>query len=113
MILPKRINIKGQVYSISRTVDLRDDVGDQLYGLCDRDAKSIQIDSTIKGKMLKLTLVHEIFHAALTESHVPGCIGHEIEELIVDALSEIVCDKFNLSLKSGRTKNGKKRKRRS
>ena len=62
----------------------------------------IYIDKTLKGKELKVTLLHECLHALLERM----CITHdhlneEVEEIIVDSIATWLneCNRFELRLK--------------
>ena len=59
--------------------------GDFSIGACDNLTRTIYINETLKGKLLKKVLCHEIVHAAMFSYNVNLTI--EQEELIADLIS--------------------------
>ena len=59
--------------------------GDFSIGACDNLTRTIYINETLKGKLLKKVLCHEIVHAAMFSYNVDLTI--EQEELIADLIS--------------------------
>ena len=71
-----RVNIKGQTYII-----ISKPIGD--HGECDKEAHTITIDESdkTKGRLRRITLAHEIFHAYLNEMYISDIISLQLIEL--------------------------------
>jgi hypothetical protein len=103
MKLPKKVNIKGAVYSLA-TKDLQKEA---CQGYCDNEKLEIAIDKSLKGESLKSSLIHEIFHGALYQvSMHQTSLTVDQEEIIVDVLSNVVVCLFDISWKKQRVNNG-------
>lgn len=57
----KRIFINGEWWKLERKKDLCLD-GQYLWGLCDPEKKTIQVDGELEGIELANTLIHEMLH---------------------------------------------------
>lgn len=64
---------------------LRRKSGDYTIGACDNLTRTIYINNTLQGQLLKKVLCHEITHAAMFSYNVNLTL--EQEELIVDLIS--------------------------
>lgn len=64
---------------------LRRKSGDYTIGACDNLTRTIYINNTLQGQLLKKVLCHEITHAAMFSYNV--ILTLEQEELIADLIS--------------------------
>ena len=97
MKIPKEINIKGATYKIEV---FSIDESEKADGLCDFETKTISINNNLSPDLLKRTLLHECFHAVLFECGVHCAkITEDLEEIIVENLSNFLVDSFIISKK--------------
>lgn len=61
------------------------DDGSYTIGACDNLTKTIYIADTLKGRMLKKVLCHELVHAAMFSYDVQ--LNYEQEELLADIIA--------------------------
>ena len=62
-----------------------------VYGLC--FLTRIEIDDSLKGDDLKITVCHEIAHAVLLRLGFENTsLPHELEELIVDNIAKVLVE---------------------
>lgn len=59
--------------------------GEYTIGTCDDSTKTIYLDTTLKGKMLKKVLCHEIVHSAMFSYDVQ--LNYEQEELLANIIA--------------------------
>lgn len=64
---------------------LRKSNGQLAIGVCDDYTKTIYINNTLKGKMLKKVLCHELTHAAMFSYNIE--LSHDQEELLADIIA--------------------------
>ena len=64
---------------------LRRRSGDYSIGACDNLTRTIYINETLSGKLLKKVLCHEITHAAMLSYNV--ILTYEQQELVADLIS--------------------------
>ena len=64
---------------------LRKSNGQLAIGACDDYTKTIYINNTLKGKMLKKVLCHELTHAAMFSYNIE--LSHDQEELLADIIA--------------------------
>lgn len=96
MKLPKHLTVFGEKYSLKRVEGLSEH---GIAGQCHKVNKSIIVDSKLTGEDLHSTLLHELFHATVTEVSLDQCLSHELEEVIVDTFARAVCKNFNIRSK--------------
>ena len=71
-----------------------------LYGYYHPKTKKIIIDSSLKGKNRNHTLCHELFHAAFDRLGFNNTsMSLDIEELIVDNLSQVLIENMDIKWK--------------
>ena len=97
---PKKIVVKGVEYKISLDNYLRDDDGKLCSGLHDHERKVIHIDKNMGIEEKRQTFIHELFHAYLHECHVNEGIDSQLEEAIVESLSQSITKSFVLNWKN-------------
>jgi hypothetical protein len=80
-----KVNIKGQTYII-----ISKQIGD--HGECDKEAYTITIDDSdkTKGRLRRITLAHEIFHAYLSEMYISDIISDDLEEILCEIVGHMV-----------------------
>lgn len=86
--------IKGARYKIVYKKFLKDDDGVICDGLHDHIKKIIYVRSVLKGAELRKTFLHEFFHAYLFECNVREGLDTQLEEVIVETLSQATDDNF-------------------
>ena len=97
--LPRKIMIKGVEYSIKRKKKLTYE-RKEIMGLHDHIRKTIWIDSGIKQPhMLRITLLHEMFHAYLHVCGIGEGLDTQLEEVVVDLLATAVDKHFHIGWK--------------
>ena len=64
---------------------LRKSNGQLAIGACDDYTKTIYINNTLSGKMLKKVLCHELTHAAMFSYNVE--LNHDQEEILADIIA--------------------------
>ena len=89
--LPKSLKVFGINYKI-KVVDLPY----SMAGQCHRENHQIWISSTLEDKEIASTCLHELFHAALHRVSVTQAITPELEEVIVDTLSNVLTENFDI-----------------
>ena len=80
--------------------------GSYTIGMCDNDLKTIFIDETLRGRILRKVLCHELTHAAMFSYGIN--LGIQQEEVLADLIAtygtEIISitDKIFKKLQNGR-----------
>ena len=81
--------INGEEWHILATYSnhpkLKRSDGSYSIGACDDETKTIYIDKTLYGSLLKKVLCHEITHAAMFSYNVD--LTYEQEELLADLIA--------------------------
>jgi Zn-dependent peptidase ImmA (M78 family) len=91
--------VKGVEYSIKRKKGLKYE-RNEIMGLHDHIRKTIWIESSIKQPhMLRVTLLHELFHAYLHQCGIGEGLDVQLEEVIVDMLAQCVDKHFSIDWK--------------
>lgn len=94
--LKKQINVKGTDYKIIRKKNPKDDDGKIVLGLFDPEAKTITIATGLAIEIVRQTFIHELFHAYIYECHLREGIDTQLEEVIVEALTQAIEEKFHI-----------------
>jgi len=92
--LKSSIMIKGSRYKIKNRKYLKDDDGALCDGLHDHINKIIYVRSGLDGAELRKTFFHEFFHAYLFECHIREGLDTQLEEVIVETLSQALDNNF-------------------
>jgi len=75
------------------------------------EKKGLAGDVNFKKKIIRIadgemsTLIHEIFHATLYEMNFAQVLEDDIEELLVENLSQVVAKNFTLKVKNGKRRS--------
>lgn len=86
-MVPKKLNIGGDRYSVSFVKGLTSEHHGKVWGLCNHNKGTIQISSEIDLDYDKaVTLLHEIFHAIVNHYGL-GNVLKDDEERVVDQMS--------------------------
>ena len=97
--LPRKILIKGMEYKIRRKKGLKYE-GKPVYGLHDPRTRTIWIDSELKSQsLLRITLIHEMFHGYIDVCVITEGLDRQLEEVIVDLLASAINKHFKISWK--------------
>ena len=73
---------------------------DTDIGLCDPETKTIYIDSSLEDDDLKVTLTHELLHAAGAEVGFENLgIDPKMWEVIIDVHSKVIVKNFRITNK--------------
>jgi len=88
------IMVKGARYKIIYKKSIKDDDGVICDGLHDHIKKTIYVSSGLNGADLRKTFLHEFFHAYLFECNVREGLDTQLEEVIVETLSQAMDDHF-------------------
>lgn len=85
------INIHGQKWDIVKVFDMSED----CVGLCHSDKPLIEITHVVSGSLRKITIMHEILHAAFFRlGYRNAGIPSQVEELIVDQLATFLVENW-------------------
>lgn len=96
MKLPKHLYVFGEKYTLKQIEGLS---AHGIAGQCHKVNKTIIVDSKLKGAELQETILHELFHAVVSEVSIDQTLSHELEEVIVDTFAKAVCKNFNIRSK--------------
>lgn len=94
MKLPKSKMIKGEKWLVRFKWNLRDEEGNECYGLCDFSSRTIFIDRLCPMEMRKQVFFHECLHAVIHELCID--IPHAVEESIVEGVERWVFKNYKL-----------------
>jgi hypothetical protein len=94
--LKSSIKIKGYRYKIILKKFLKDDDGNLCDGLHDHEKKVIYLRRDLKGEGMRKTFLHEFFHAYIFECNIREGLDSQLEEVIVETLSQATDDHFEL-----------------
>jgi Zn-dependent peptidase ImmA (M78 family) len=91
----KKINVKGQVYSIKYYSRKKmDAIRGDAAGLCDIITKTIYICTDQTEQEQVKTLYHEIFHALMEETGCRQIINYSTEQVAAEAFSNFIFKHF-------------------
>src|SRR5512139_1853732 len=90
LAVPRRVKVGGRWWTV-RLTSRRRKRGEMrgLAGLCDREAHAIWIDAKLSQDETSRTLVHELLHACLPDSHGETA---EAEERLIAKLEAPLTD---------------------
>lgn len=89
MKIPNSVEVFGIKYKVK--------IGTyEFLGQCDREKKIIHLHKEQSDREMLATLIHEIGHAVFSRISLVQCIGKDVEEVIVDALSVAVVENFDI-----------------
>ena len=88
------INVYGE--SISVSIEEIDEGDDGEY--CPIN-KAIRLSNRLNDEDLDHTLLHELFHAVMDRLGFSEILKDDVEELIVDNLSQFIIEKYQIKLK--------------
>ena len=91
MKLKTKYDVFGKVYKIKR-----EDLGPHYHGVCSPDTSTIVIDKNDKNAILQSTFLHEIGHAIFHRVGLNQTIPSEVEEIIVENISNWITENFRL-----------------
>jgi Zn-dependent peptidase ImmA (M78 family) len=95
-----RISICNHWWSIRYEEDIKNDNGNDCYGLCVPETRLILIDAELKGEKLKKTFLHELFHALVYEYSINQAdLSADVEEIINDVYANFLGDNFYVTPK--------------
>ena len=92
-MLPDKISLQGESWRISLEDGLLNDNGQEIYGQCDSNTHSININSLppyeCDGPTVANTIVHELLHAVIVPvSGSDIILNNEQEEVLVTAITD-------------------------
>lgn len=96
MNIPKKIYIENHLWRVKKRRNLKYN-NTKCYGLCDYETRTLFIDSSLNGFLLKEALVHEITHALMHELKLR--ISYNTDEKICDSVGRTIAKLFNLTMK--------------
>lgn len=95
------VTIKGNEWKVRRAKSLHDDYGNECYGICDYNIKTIFVRTKLSKDLERLVFIHEVLHAAMSELHLD--IDYTSDEVLADGLSTILDGLFDIRLKNSKT----------
>lgn len=101
MKIPKLLLIKGHEWSVEYKWSLKDDDGERVLGLCDKENRTIYLDKLISKEEKWEVFHHEVGHAIVFEAHMNenGGIEGIVEEAIVSAYQDFYTNNFVMKWK--------------
>lgn len=84
----KTISVLGETYRFKRVSGLIE--SEKLEGYVSPHEYTICIDSSLKGRVFKRVLLHEICHAWLIECGLHETMGHQALEMVCQSFSALV-----------------------
>lgn len=97
MKIPRTFKLKGKTWKVSYAKHLVDDHGNECDGMCYKQERQIVLRKNLEENYRTLVFLHEFFHSAMRELHVDLDAG--LEEVIVDGLSSVLLEEFELTKK--------------
>lgn len=94
MKLPRVKTIKGEKWKVRMASNLRDDSGNECWGLCAYSKREIFIDKTCPLNMREQVFFHECLHALIHEVCID--LPFEIEEAIVENIERWTFKNYSL-----------------
>lgn len=108
--LPTQVDIFGTKYKVRKRKNF------EHMGLCHKDTKLIEVEESLNSADMKLTFIHEILHATIEELSLGEVIDEQLEEIICDNFSKIICKIENQQItqqkKAAAAKKKKKKSKR-
>ena len=96
MRLPKHLTVLGKRCRIKEVPELNKH---GIMGQYNPVDSSIMIDKGLRGNEQLVTVLHELFHAALHHISANQAVNPDVEEIIVDNLAKVVVENFKLNKK--------------
>ena len=93
MFIPDQFKVKGKLWKVKFIHDLRED-HEKVSGVCDTDKRVIELDSKLRSTKLRLTFLHELFHALAFESHTTDLMSDDLEEVLADSFADLIETSF-------------------
>jgi len=91
----KHLTIFGKHVPIVRTKDLLKT--HEAFAMFHRDKFFIEIDSSLKGNIYYISLIHELIHSVVQRSGVyQAGLSHELEEVLAEQISVAIVENFKL-----------------
>lgn len=90
LVFGKRVKIKYQKNLIEDS---------EANGEYDKEKHIIVLDSSLKGEMFLLTLLHEGIHAVCERTGIRQAIDDGVEEIICENISMFLNENFNIKTK--------------
>ena len=92
-MLPDKISLQGESWSIAIIAGLFNAIGQDIYGQCNSDTHSININSLppyeCDGATVANTIVHELLHAVIVPvSGSDIILNNEQEEVLITAITD-------------------------
>ena len=92
-MLPDKISLQGESWSIAIIAGLFNDIGQEIYGQCSSNTHLISINSLppyeCDGPTVANTIVHELLHAVIAPvSGSDIILNNEQEEVLVTAITD-------------------------
>lgn len=98
MRIPKTILVSGHEWTVEYKWNLRYD-NQKCDGLCCHETRTIYLDRSLTKQNKITTFLHEYIHAVIAELNIKRkSLPMELEELIVEALSQELVGAFKLRL---------------
>ena len=94
--LPSHFDVGWSKYEFKFKKDLKDDAGAKCYGITDFNEFTITLESTMKDKIARPTIIHEVCHTLMETFGLGGDHGKE-EDIVVSAneyITEASCRCF-------------------
>ncbi len=96
--LPQSITVKGEKYKVKQVIGLKV-YGNEVMGLHDQVNKEILINKKMTKKEKRVTFLHELFHAYCFECNIREGLDSQLEEVLVETISQAVEKHFAICMK--------------
>lgn len=90
----KSIRILGLTVPVKMRANLHDEHGRPIFGYYDPEKRIIVLNSDQTDESLRRTFYHEIGHAFLDRIGIRVSLSQEIQEVIVEGLSNLLEENF-------------------
>ena len=98
-MIPRKISIKGNDWTVKKEKDVRDDDGNECLGLCVYGERKILLEKGMNKSEELEVFFHEFLHSLIHEVHLD--IGPKAEEMFVEAATQEIFKNFNIKIKKG------------
>jgi hypothetical protein len=98
-----QFNVFGKNIKVKKVKNLC--INKQALATYSHTTKSIEVDTTLRGKELIHTYMHELIHATVDRLGLHNTqLSHDLEEVLADNIPEMILENFNVTIKCKKKK---------